>query len=272
MQTPSAISEEVDFLNRKVLDLNNLLIESEKAKSRFLSLVANELNNPMTAILGMLPRFTPQENDPQRELFDLLQSEALALSFRIQNLVAAAEVESGDIGFSNALIHPYELVEEALNALRFPIKEKKIKLHSVNTLTSPIVSDPLKLYLIIVNILANAVCYGNRDGNIDIKIEEDGISLFISVTDEGRGPDVEFKPQIFTRFANGPTGGHGLGIGLSIVRALCERMEGSIDYVEQEGTVTFTVQLPLITQLPDSMACGSNDFMFDSFDDDAIEL
>jgi signal transduction histidine kinase len=265
------ISEEVDFLTHKILDLNKLLIESEQAKTRFLSLVANELNNPITAILGILPKFAPPEGDEKKELFDLLQEETLILSFRIQNLVAAAEIESGVIDISSALIHPYELVDEAMVALRFPINHKRINVNVFNRLSYPVVSDPLKLYLIILNVLANAVCYGNMDGKIDIKIEEDTSSLFISVTDEGRGPDVEFKPQVFTRFAHGPTGGQGLGIGLSIVRGLCERMDGTIDYSVDEGTVTFTVQLPLITQLPDSEASGSNAFLFDSLDD-AVEL
>lgn len=265
------VNQETEFLTRKILDLNKMLIDSEKAKTRFLSLIANELNNPMTAILGLLPQFTPPQSDPKRQIFDLLQQETFALNFRIQNLVAAAEIESGVVDISHALVKPEELFSEALSALKFLIQEKNLRVNVFNELSYAIVSDPKKLYLIVLNVLSNAVSYGNSDGRIDIKITEDSTNVYLSVTDDGRGPDVEFKPQVFTRFAYGPTGGHGLGIGLSIVREYCELMSGSIDYVVDEGTVTFTVQLPLVTLLPDSSACGSNDFLFDSFDD-AIEM
>lgn len=265
------IDQELKFLTRKVLDLNNMLIDSEKAKTRFLSLVANELNNPMTAILGLLPHFMPPESDSKRQIFDLLQQEAFTLNFRVQNLVAAAEIESGVVDISHALVHPSELFDEALSALKFVIHEKNLRVNVFNELAGAIVSDPKKLYLIILNVLSNAVCYGNSDGRIDIKISEDSSHFYLSVTDDGRGPDVEFKPQIFTRFAYGPTGGHGLGIGLSIVREYCEIMNGNIDYVVNDSTVTFTVQLPLVTDLPGSEAYGSNDFLFDTFDD-AIEM
>lgn len=270
-ETQCPINQETEFLIRKILDLNKMLIESEKAKTRFLSLIANELNNPMTAILGLLPHFTPPESDSKRQIFDLLQQETFTLNFRIQNLVAAAEIESGAVKLSHSMVNPEELFNEALNALKFMIQEKNLRVNVFNELSCAIVSDPLKLYLIILNIFSNAVHYGNSDGRIDIKITDDSSNLYLSVTDDGRGPDVEFKPQVFTRFSRGPSTGVGLGIGLSIVRELCEIMDGTVDYVVNEGTVTFTVQLPLVTQLPDSQASGSNDFLFDTFDD-AIEM
>jgi signal transduction histidine kinase len=90
--------DEVTFLSRKILDLNKQLIESEKAKSRFLSLIASELNNPMTALLGIIPHLIPPSGDPREAVFELLHEEALLLDSRIQNLVAASEIEGGDNG------------------------------------------------------------------------------------------------------------------------------------------------------------------------------
>jgi len=263
--------EEVAFLSRKILDLNKQLIESEKAKSRFLSLVASELNNPMTALLGLIPRLAPQNDERLEAIHSLVHEEALILDFRIQNLVAAAEIESGEQNITKALIDPVELVNEAAEALKYPLKAKNIQLVINNTLEKKIVTDPQKLYLILKNILANGCCYGRNDEKLEVGIHENGTTVFMTVKNRGEGPNVEYKPQIFTRFAHGPDGGHGLGIGLSIVRELCERLGGSIDYASGEDTVTFTVTLPLETLLPTSEACGSNEFLFESFDG-AIEL
>lgn len=263
--------EEVAFLSRKILDLNKQLIESEKAKSRFLSLVASELNNPMTAVLGLLPHFAPPIGDPREATFALMHEEALLLDSRIQNLVAASEIEAGTIDLSYASIDPKELLEEAIEAFKYKLKEKNITIRITDTLQEKIVSDPKKLYLIIKNILGNACNYGVVNGVVHVDIAQNDSALTIAITNQGKGPEVEYKPQVFTRFAQGPEGDHGLGLGLSVARELCERMDGGIDYTADNTSVTFIVTLPRQSASADSDACGSNEFLFESFDD-AVEL
>jgi signal transduction histidine kinase len=262
---------EIAFLSRKILELNKQLIESEKAKSRFLSLIASELNNPMTAILGMIPHLEPMGGDLRKEIYSLVHEEALLLDSRIQNLVAASEIESGNIDLSYALVDPKALVEEAIKAFKYRIKEKNITVTMDNTLPKKIVSDPQKLYLIIKNVLGNACDYGLENELVHVDISENGKELIIAIKNKGEAPKVEYKPQVFTRFAHGPDGNHGLGLGLSVAREFCERMDGRIDYSNDETSVTFVITLPLQMSLPDSDACGSNEFLFESFDD-AIEL
>ncbi|MFZ5375499.1 MAG: sensor histidine kinase, partial [Campylobacterota bacterium] len=201
--------DEVAFLSRKILDLNKKLIESEKAKSRFLSLVANALNNPMTALLGMIPHLAPQEGGERRQVYDLIEEEALILDFRIQNLVAAAEIESGINDISHSLVDVASLVREAIESLKYPIRAKNMDVRIDDNLGRAIVSDPRKLYLILKNLLANACCYGEAGTPIDVTFSARGERVEVTVTNRGEGPDVEYKPQVFTRFAQGPGGAHG---------------------------------------------------------------
>ena len=265
-------NEEVAFLSRKLLELNKQLIESEKAKSRFLSLIANELNNPMTALLGLIPHLASQNSEKREKILELAEQEALHLDFHIQNLVTAAEIENGELKISYSLIDPEELIDEVLKALKYWIKEKNIQILIENNLKQRIVTDPQKLHLIIKNLLANACVYGNTDSIVKITMDSNGNKLTIDIKDQGEGPKVEFKPQIFTRFSQQAGGSvHGLGIGLSIVRGLCELLEGEIDYDSDGKFVTFRVTLPLNTKLPDSESHGSKEFLFESFDD-SIEL
>jgi signal transduction histidine kinase len=263
--------EEIAFLSHKILDLNKQLIESEKAKSHFLSLVASELNNPMTGLLGMIPHLKPEGNGRLEAIFELVHEEALLLNSRIQNLVAVAEIESGEMDVTYASVDPKTLVEEAIKAFKYKLKNKNITVIVESALRDTIVSDPKKLYLILKNLLANACDYGDAGAVVYVDIEQKGSVVTIAVKNQGKGPNVEYKPQVFTRFAHGMEGLHGLGLGLSISRELCEGMDGSIDYVASDGSVTFTVTLPLETALPDSQACGSDEFLFESFDG-AIEL
>lgn len=253
--------EEVAYLSRKILDLNKQLIDSEKAKSRFLSLIANELNNPMTVLLGMLPRLKPESNDKHKKIFAMVHQEVLMLNFRIQNLVVAAQIEGGDADTACASVDLEEIVKEVLEELKYLIEDKNISISFRNMVSQPVVSDTRKLYLILKNLIANGCAYGIADGIVEISLMEASSVLKITVSNQGYGPKVKFKPQVFTRFADGPEGKHGLGIGLSIVRELCESLEGSIDYFADNGWVTFSVILPL----------DSNELLLESFDG-AIEL
>lgn len=263
--------DEVTFLSRKILDLNKQLIESEKAKSRFLSLIASELNNPMTALLGIIPHLVPPSGDAREAVFELVHEEALLLDSRIQNLVAASEIEGGVMDFTYASVDPKSLIKEAAAGFKYKLKAKNILLTVESTLQDKIVSDPKKLYLILKNLVANACDYGTSDSVVNVDISQNDSAIIIAIKNHGEGPKVEFKPQVFTRFAHGTEGSHGLGLGLSIARELCERLGGSIDYNTDATTVTFTVTLPLQAALADSEACGSNEFLFESFDG-AIEL
>ncbi len=264
-------NEEVTFLSRKILDLNKQLIDSEKAKSRFLSLVANSLINPISVLLNMIPHLAPKNDERNEKIYKMVHEQALVLDFRIQNLLAAAEIENGQVSISYALIDPIELVNEAIGSLKYAIAVKNIQINVKNTLEHKVVSDPQKLYIIIRNLLDNGCFFGIENGIIDVTIGQDDSKILISVKNQGEGPKVEYKPQVFTRFAHGPEGYHGLGLGLSVVRDLCELMDGTVDYDSDASTVTFTVTLPLETSLKNSDACGSNEFLFESFDN-AIEL
>ncbi len=263
--------EEIAFLSRKILELNKQLIESEKAKSRFLSLVASELNNPMTALLGLIPHLSPPAGSEKRSIYETVHAEALVLDFRIQNLVAAALIESGECDLSAACTDLGSVVQEVLESLKYALNARKCIVSINDTLGHSIVTDPGKIYLILKNLIANACTYGDAGGLIEISIRAEGNNVILDVTNRGEGPKVEFKPQVFTRFAGGPEGLHGLGVGLSVVRSFCELMEGSVDYTVGEGTVTFTVTLPIDAHNPDSTACGANEFLFESFEG-AVEI
>jgi len=264
-------NDEVEFISRKLLELNKQLIESEKTKTAFLSLVSNELNNPMTTLLGMIPYFKPPAGDSKEKIFALLHEEVLNLEFKIQNLVEVAKIESGVCDITYAEVAFESLVYEVLESFQYLIDMKKISV-SKNIIIPPfVVLDPSKVHLILKNLLSNAFTYGTPGSvvSIDALLENDLIKIVVK--NRGDAPKVDFKPQVFTRFTHTLEGKHGFGIGLSVAKSLCDTLEGSFDYDTLEDVVSFNVTLPYISTMPDSSACGSNEFLFESFDD-AIEM
>jgi len=265
------LENEVEFLSKKILELNKKLIESEKAKTLFLSLIANKLNDPMTAILGMMPHLKIQNSDGNEKIFSTIHQEALDLDFKIQNLITVAEIESGNIDNTHALIEIIEIIDEALKNLRYIIKEKNIKINIENFVKNKIILDPKKLYIITKNLISNSCMHTPECSTVNIELSVENSTLIILIKNESNEQKFDNNLEIFTRFTEKIDSRHGLGIGLSIVRELCESLGGNVEYSVDNGFVTFEIKLPLDEAMQDFQAYGSNEFLFDSFDD-AIEL
>lgn len=265
------LENEVKFLSKKILDLNKKLIESKKAETLFLSLIANNFNDPMTAILGMLPHLKIQDDAKNEKIFATIHQEALNLDFKIQNLITVAEIESGNSQNSHSLTDIQKIIDEVLKDLRYVIDEKKSKLEINNSLQNRIITDSKKVYIILKNLIANGCMYAPDDATLFVELGTENSALKILVKNMGTPPKANSKPEVFTRFSQKIDNSHGLGLGLSIVRELCESLCGSVDYDAENGFVTFKVLLPLSQTVQDSEACGSDEFLFESFDN-AIEM
>lgn len=265
------MQEEITFLSKKILELNKKLIESEKAKSRFLSLVTSQLNNPMTVFLGMIPHLKEQDCNKNKIILANVNKEALSLEFKISNLLMAVEIESGNIDVTHALVNVMEIVDEIVESLKYIIEEKNIQIDVTSLIHENIVTDPKLIYIIIKNLVLNACLYGIACGRIDITLSKENSIFTVLVKNQGEGPHVDYMPEMFTRFSETSIDNQGLGIGLSIVRGVCERFDGNVECLVDEGFVTFTATISLDEDSVDSQAIGSNELLFESFED-AIEI
>ncbi len=263
--------DEISFLSKKILELNKKLIESEKAKSRFLSLVAYELNNPMTVLMGLIPHLELQKCDKNEELLFLVSKELMNLDYKVMNLVAAAQIENGKMDISYFSVNLPTLIEEAIGFFKYMSIEKDIHFVLDCDFEDDIAIEPQFLDIILKNLIANSCQYGEQHSEVNICCSGDDTHLKISITNKGKGPKIEFKPEVFTRFSVSPENEHGLGIGLSIVKELCTLLDGDVDYNVADGFVTFEVTICLNDKGVMAHACSSNEFLFDSFEG-AIEL
>jgi signal transduction histidine kinase len=110
--------------------------------------------------------------------------------------------------------------------------------------------DEVWFYQIIDNLLLNAVKYSPQGTTVQVRIYEDAGNAFISVHDQGPGISDEDRTKLFHRFAKlsaRPTGGeNSTGLGLSTVKKLVEKMNGSVwcESGTEVGAV-FILQFPL---------------------------
>lgn len=265
---------------RQLEKLNHRLLQSEKIQSMFLSNIRNEINNPLTAILGLSKEMVNGKSDIEKyqKNASLIFSESFLLSLQLQNIFVAAELEAGQYKPYVMKVQINNLITGTLENFKHLIARKKLGVRFTTNLEDDAVfpTDPEKLNVVLSNILMNAVEYTQPKGEISIALhkQKDG-NLSISIQDNGEGIPEEKLGTIFDRFVqlnNGSTKKHpGHGLGLSVVNSLLELLEGKIEVVSKvkKGSV-FLITIPQNQQAYklNGLSEDGNEFLFDS--DDAV--
>jgi len=273
---------DLTMVNLKLREMNRKLEQSERLKSNFLSNIYNEINNPLSAIIGLSSQVvTLTAALPEAaQLAALIHAEAFDLDFQLRNIFMAAELEAGAAQPAPSLLNLDELLQDILDNFVTKAGEKQVRLTGsaqvVSEAAQPRIScDSAKLSLIISNLVANAVEFNREGGSATVNLTalKDGLQL--RVEDTGIGILEEDIPKIFDRFSqldSGTTRMHqGQGLGLSVVKALVELLEGRIEISSRplEGT-TVTVWLPMMYAEPgeETFGMGSNLFLFEAEQDE----
>lgn len=272
----NASIDESEFLNKKLIDLNQRLIEVDSVKSEFLSLIKNEFNNPISSVLNICSIvLSGKRPEKTTELVEMLHMEILRLDFQIKNIIAASEIEAGKTESYYTKINFESILSDAKSAFIYLIKDKNLNIVLQNDCNEKIISDASKLYLIISNLLSNACEYTYPDKTITVRLNNDDKKLYIEVEDEGEGISVENKMLVYNRFSQFNQGVNraktGLGLGLSVVKGEVEALDGTIDYDSEHGKTVFKVEIPLANECEECGSGGGNDILFEDFDD-AFEM
>ena len=257
-------------MTRKLEKVNEKLQESEALKSQFLSNIRNEINNPLSAIMGLAGQFFDRSCDPEfcRKTIRMIYAEAFNLDYQLQNVFMAAELEAGYAEPAFALAEIGTILNGCLDKLCYRIADKELAVtkHIPEDLLFP--TDAQKLEIILLNLLGNAAEFTERGGLITLGVEENKQGLVISVTDNGPGVSAADQDVIFDRFRQleaGATKGHrGHGLGLSICWALAELLGGVLELDSRPGQgCSFVLSLPRPNVETVVHAAEGNFFIFD---------
>ncbi|MBF0284164.1 MAG: HAMP domain-containing histidine kinase [Magnetococcales bacterium] len=275
---------DLQMMTRKLEEMNRKLEDSEKIKSNFVSHVKNEINNPITSILGLTQQLMSgaRSSEMTMAIGTMIHAEAFSLDFQLRNIFAAAELEAGEAKPQVSRVDVGRLIKDAIDSFKHLIAEKNLLVslslgHEGADEAGRVIfrTDPEKLHLVFSNLLANAIEFNPTGGSIDIRASLYEGLLNLAVTDTGVGIDSSKIHLLFDRFRQMETGttkrhkGHGLG--LSISKAIVDMMEGSISVnsVPNQGC-TFTVAVPEmeLDGGADAFSVDGNEFFFG---DDQIE-
>ncbi len=269
--------EEMEFMTKKLLELNEKNKEAQDVKSKFLSLIKNEFNNPMSSLLNLVNMIEKKVEDPKiKELSSMMNMELLKLDFSLKNIFSASEIEAGETGNDYSEVNIEEIFEELVEYFKYLIEEKNLTLNYHAECEKSIISDSQKINIILLNLISNACEYSYNDSQIDIKLACDENSYIIKVEDSGEGVSKDHAKDIYNRFSHFESGNTrrtaGLGLGLSVARGFAEALDGSIDNITNDGKTIFIVTLPKVNKedVDLSQGFGANEFMFDDNNSDEM--
>jgi PAS domain S-box-containing protein len=250
---------------RDVTELKRLeeqLIQAEKlaAMGQMLAGVAHELNNPLTAILGvteLLSERSGVEEDTKRQL-GLTHRQARRAARIVQNLLdfsrpAAPQKKTIDVN---------TLVERTLQLHEHSLRRNNIAVEFHGLPDAPgVTGDANQLIQVFLNLITNAE-YAIREvrdsGRIQIRLTLDSSRIAVTFQDDGVGIRPEAFPRLFDPFYTTKRPGGGTGLGLSICMAILREHGGNIEAEAlPAGGSAFTVYLPVAGEsLPSATAKG----------------
>jgi signal transduction histidine kinase/CheY-like chemotaxis protein len=243
---------------RNLEEVNSSLLMNNKLKDDFLATISHELRTPMNGVLGCLQQI--QQGGSQQKLDQYLSSadrSARQMMMLVDSLLAYTELQSGKLSVQNDPFKIYELLENSRSLFNETCIRKGIQLNVTINEETPqtLFNDHYRLSQILNNLIDNAIKFTHH-GQIDVRVNSHDIQpdsqllqLDIEVSDTGIGIDADKQTLIFDTFHRGEgnlkRGYGGLGIGLSVIKALLDKMGGSISFQSQpdQGS-TFTISLP----------------------------
>jgi len=227
------------------------------AKSRFMARVSHELRTPLNAVLGftqlLLAQETTDDTTPgsqftvRRQRLGHIQTAGQHLLRLINDVLDLTGLESGELPIA---LETFDLAAALQGCL--PMVEPALRARQIELLNEvpplQVRANATRLQQVLLNLLSNAVKYNIDQGRVHVLAWANGSWVHLRVSDTGQGMDAEqlralFEP--FNRLGAETSLIEGSGIGLTIAKALTERMGGSLEAQSAPGQgSSFELRLP----------------------------
>lgn len=247
-----ALGAMVDMTERKRFE--DALRATDRRKDEFLATLAHELRNPLAPIrnaIEVLRRGRDAGIDP-RVPQEVIERQTRHMTRLLDDLLDVSRISYNKLVLRRERIELSTPVQSAIETSR-PLIEERGHRFLVSMPEEPLYldADPVRLAQVFSNLLNNAARYTPPGGRIEFRGVCSEGELCVSVRDDGPGISPETMSQIFGMFSRGNGSAEraegGLGVGLSLVRALTEMHGGRVE-ARSEGLnrgSEFLVRLPL---------------------------
>jgi PAS domain S-box-containing protein len=227
--------------------------ESERFKNEFFALLSHELRTPLTSVVGYLDMVRDEEvgplNEEQSRFLGIVDRNAHRLMRLVGDLLFSAQIESGRLQLEPQRTRLEAVVQEALDAAQPRASGADVRLVSDLSPVQLRAGDADRLGQLVDNLVSNAIKFTPSGGTVRVSLREEEDRAVIEVADDGPGIAAGDQERLFDRFFRTAEAQRdaipGLGLGLSIARAIAEGHGGTLAVESVLGHgATFRVELP----------------------------
>ncbi len=229
-------------------------LQMAEMRSQFIASVSHELKTPLTAIrifaetlrMGRL-----KDSQAKREYLDTIVNESHRLTRLLNNVLDFSKIEKGNRTYRREQACLSEIVQAAVQATQYPLKQQDFHLNVNMEDDLPDISvDRDAIGQAILNLLSNAMKYSGESRQIDLRVQKRAGHAVIEVTDQGIGIDPAEQKRIFEKFYRVPSEENeripGTGLGLALVFHIVKAHNGHVELRSLLGKgSTFSIHLPL---------------------------
>ena len=270
---------QIKLINNDLILAKNKAEESDKLKSAFLANMSHEIRTPMNAIIGFSEFLLDTElsKDKLEKYVHIINASSHQLLSIINDIIDISKIESGQLYIESELVNVNKLMDEIFVSYKRLVDLKKLKL--ICQVSNPnkliqVKSDESRIRQVICNLLNNAIKF-TKEGEISFgyTIQENFIEFYVE--DSGIGIAPENLLLIFKRFrqvnATNRQLNEGNGLGLSISKALVEKLGGTISVNSKPGIgSSFVFTIPYKNEILNAMATTSETEQQYNWDDKTI--
>lgn len=224
-------------------------------KSEFISLVSHQLREPISVINWhtelLLDGNLGKINKEQKEFLEIVYSTNRRMKDLINSFLNFSKLELGKLDFIKEIVNLNCILKEAVRDLDYQIKNKGLHISVNLDKNIPEINfDSRMFYIVINNLITNAIKYTPEKGSINVKSILKGKNILIEVTDTGYGIANQDKTKIFKRMHRGENIQikkiEGVGIGLYLTKAILNYQDANITFKSKEGKgTTFLITIPI---------------------------
>ena len=222
---------------------------ANRAKREFLFNMSHDIRTPMNAIIGFTS-LAATHIDNREQVLDYLKKISTSsqhLLSLINDVLDMSRIESGKVKIEEKAVHLPDLVHDVRSIIQPDVSAKRLSLFidTMDVENEDIITDPLRLNQILLNILSNAIKFTPTGGTISIRIAQKngapkGRGCYeFRIKDNGIGMSEEFQKHIFEAFSREESstvsGIQGTGLGMSITKNIVDMMGGTIAIESEPG-------------------------------------
>lgn len=226
------------------------------AKQRFLANMSHELRTPLQSIIGYSEQLKQEHSVEDTKIDAIYQSSEHLLQI-VNEILDYSRITSGKIVLNEKTFSVEELANSVVTVMKTQAQAKGLTLKFNTRIlgSGDVIGDAFRIKQILFNLLSNAIKFtdqGKVTLNVSTVVYTEKTELNIVVKDTGKGIPTEDLERIFNDFEQSENANSGVyfgsGLGLSIVKAICESMDGDIRVESKKGYGSvFKVNIPLKT-------------------------